>query len=207
MGLRVIGAGFARTGTNSLKLALEQLLNTPCYHMWELLEHLDHAPVWTAAATGKLPDWGELLQGYGAAVDYPAAAFWPELMDAFPESLILLSVRDTDAWWHSCNRTVFPTVQSLPAGPVKEMIDTLWETRFTTDFTEAAAKAAFESSNEKVRRGVPPERLLEWRPEEGWEPICAALGVPVPDEPFPHLNTTEDFLRDKRAGSVLPPSA
>ena len=207
MGLRVIGAGMARTGTNSLKIALEQLLNTPCYHMWELFEHLDHAPVWTAAARGKLPDWSELLQGYGAAVDFPAAAFWPELMEAFPESLILLSVRDTEAWWQSCNRTVFPTVQSLPTGVVKEMIDTLFETRFTTDVTEAAAKAAYESFNEKVRQGVPPERLLEWRPEEGWDSICAALGVPVPDEPFPHLNTTEDFLRDNRVGSVLPPSA
>lgn len=193
-----------RTGTNSLKLALEQLLNTSCYHMWELVEHLDHAPVWTAAASGKLPDWSELLQGYGAAVDFPAAAFWPELMEAFPESLILLSVRDTEAWWQSCSRTVFPSVQALPASPVKEMIDTLWETRFTTDVTEASAKAAYESFNEKVRQGVAPERLLEWRPEEGWDPICAALGVPVPDESFPHLNTTEDFLRNVGSRLLLP---
>ena len=86
------------------------------------------------------------------------------------------------------------------------MIDTLWETRFTTDLTEAAAKAAFEAFNEKVRQGVPPDRLLEWRPEEGWGPICTALGVPVPDVPFPHANTTEDFLRENRVNSVSPPS-
>ncbi len=208
MGLRVIGAGFARTGTHSLKLALEQLLGQPCYHMWELLAQPDHPPVWTAAARGKLPNWDELLQGYGAAVDFPPAAFWPELMEAFPESLVLLSVRDTEAWWQSCRRTAFPFVLSLPPSPVKEMIDTLWEKRFTTNVTdEAAAKAAFESFNEKVRKGVPPERLLEWRPEEGWAPICAALGMPIPDEPFPHVNTTEDFLRERLADSVSPPRA
>ena len=208
MGLRVIGAGFARTGTNSLKLALEQLLGKPCYHMWELLAHPNHAPVWTAAARGNLPNWDELLQGYGAAVDFPAAAFWPDLMEAYPESLILLSVRDTEGWWQSCKRTAFPFVLSLPPSPVKEMIETLWEKRFTTDVTnEASAKAAFEAFNEEVREGVPSERLLEWRPEEGWAPICAALGIPVPDEPFPHVNTAEDFIREKFADSVPPLSS
>ncbi len=179
--------------------------------MWELFAQPDHAPVWTAAARGKLPNWSELLQGYGAAIDFPPAAFWPELMEAFPESLILLSVRDTEAWWQSWIRTACPYVLSLPAGPVKEMIETLWEKRFTTNVTdEAAAKAAFESFNERVREGVRSERLLEWRPEEGWAPICAALGMPIPHEPFPHVNTTVDFLREIRerlADSVSPPRA
>jgi len=178
-------------------------LGEPCYHMWELVEQPDHPPVWTAAARGELPDWDELLRGYGATVDFPAAAFWPELMEAYPEAVVLLSVRDTEAWWRSCSRTAFPFVLSLPPGPVKEMIDTLWETRFTSNVTdEVAAKAAFESFNQRVRDGVPPDRLVEWRPEDGWAPICAALDLPVPDEPFPHVNTTEDFIRD-----VLPDSA
>ena len=106
MSLRVIGAGFARTGTHSLKLALEQLLGQPCYHMWELLAQPEHVPVWTAAARGKLPNWGDLLQEYGATVDFPPAAFWPELMEAYPEALVLLSVRDTEAWWQSCDHPV-----------------------------------------------------------------------------------------------------
>ncbi len=208
MDLRVIGAGLGRTGTESLKLALEHLLGQRCYHMWEVIAHPDHAPVWTAAARGKLPNWSELLQGYGAAVDFPAAAFWPELMEAFPESLILLSVRDTESWWQSISRTAFPFVLSLPPSPIKEMIDTLFEERFTTNVTdEAAAKAAFESFNERVREGVAPERFLEWRPEEGWAPICAALGMPIPDEPFPHVNTREEFIRERLADSVSSPQA
>jgi Sulfotransferase domain len=205
MGLRVIGAGFARTGTHSLKIALERLLGTPCYHMWELLAHQDHAPVWTEAAKGKLPDWDELLHGYGATVDFPAAAFWRELMEAYPDSLILLSYRDTESWWKSCSRTAFPFVLSLPASPVKEMIETLWEKRFITDvMNEDAAKAAFESYNNEVRMSAPRERLVEWQPQDGWSPICSALGLPVPGGPFPHVNTSDEFIRERFAGSSSP---
>jgi len=204
LGLRVIGAGFARTGTHSLKVALEQLLDTRCYHMWELLAHEEHAPVWTAAAHGEIPNWDHLLAGYEAVVDYPAAAFWPELMEAYPDALILLSYRDTEGWWKSCSRTAFPFVLSLPAGPVKEMIQTLWEMRFISDvMNESAAKAAFEAHNDYVRSIVPSERLIEWQPGDGWLPICHALDVPVPDEPFPHVNTSEEFILERF--SVRPP--
>ena len=187
-----------RTGTNSLKLALERLLGEPCYHMFECYEHPEHMPLWTAAAHGDPPDWDELLSGYGAAVDFPPAAFWPELMRAYPEALILLSVRDTDGWWASASRTIFPSVLAMPASPLREMIDALWSRRFTLAVEdEKAAKAAFEKFNDQVRTGVPSERLLEWRPGDGWEPICAALELPVPPEPFPHVNTTEEFLETR----------
>ncbi|MEN8182034.1 MAG: sulfotransferase family protein [Myxococcota bacterium] len=197
MPLRVVGAGMGRTGTNSLKLALERLLGEPCYHMFECFQRPEHMPRWTAATRGELPDWDELLAGYGAAVDFPPAAFWPELMHSYPDALILLSVRDTDDWWRSASRTIFPSVLALPPGPLREMIDALWSARFTLDIEdEQAAKAAFEAFNDRVRAGVAPERLLEWRPGDGWEPICAALGLPVPPEPFPHVNTTADFLEE-----------
>lgn len=204
MSLQVIGAGLPRTGTNSLKHALEQLVGEPCYHMWELLAHQDHAPVWTAAGQGETPDWSKLLEGYGATVDFPAAAFWPELMDAYPSAFVLLSLRDTESWWHSCRRTAFPFVLGLPSGPVKDMILTLWEKRFITDvMNERAAKDAFEAYNESVRVGVPKERLIEWRLGDGWEPICRALHIRAPREAFPHVNTAEEFIRERFTRSDL----
>jgi hypothetical protein len=198
MTLRVIGAGMGRTGTNSLKLALERLLGEPCYHMFECFQRPEHMPVWTAAAQGEIPDWHPLLSDYGAAIDFPAAAFWPELMRAYPEALILLSVRDTNDWWRSASQTIFPNVLAMPQGPQREMIDALWSSRFTLAVEdEKSAKTAFERFNDQVRAGVPPERLLEWRPGDGWEPICEALELSIPPEPFPHVNTTEEFLETR----------
>jgi hypothetical protein len=206
MTLRVVGAGMGRTGTNSLKLALERLLGKPCYHMFECLEHPEHMPIWTRAARGDLPNWDELLAGYGAAVDFPPAAFWPELMRAYPDALILLSVRDSDDWWKSASRTIFPSVLAMPPGPLREMIDALWSARFTLAIDdEQAATKAFETFNDRVRAGVPPERLLEWRPGDGWEPLCAALELAVPPEPFPHVNTAEEFWESLPAR--LPPGS
>ena len=80
MTLRVVGAGLGRTGTHSLKLALEQLLGGPCYHMVEVLGRPDQAAVWSRAARGEEPDWTTFLAGYEATVDWPAASFWRELV-------------------------------------------------------------------------------------------------------------------------------
>jgi len=196
--LRVIGAGLGRTGTNSLKLALERVLQKPCYHMWEVYSHLDHASVWTAATRGDFPDWAKFLRHYVATIDFPAAAFWPELMRAFPDSLVLLSVRDTDAWWDSCIRTIFSPDLPEPPPPIREMVDEMWAQRFTSEIrNEKVTKAAYEAFNDRVRQTVPPGRLLEWRPGDGWEPICTALGLAIPDEPFPHVNTASDFRRER----------
>ena len=197
MTLRVVGAGMARTATHSLKLALERLLSEPCYHMWELLQHPEHVASWTAAAHGVLPDWDDLLAGYAATVDFPAAAFWPELMEAYPDALVLLSVRDTESWWRSASQTIVRRVPELQP-PVRNMIEALWSTRFTSAMDdETAAREAYEAFNERVRASVPPGRLLEWHLGDGWDPICYALGLPVPDEAFPHVNTTKEFLEEK----------
>jgi len=197
--LRVVGAGLGRTGTHSLKLALEQLLGAPCYHMFEVMDNPDHIAVWDAALRGDPPDWNRFLSKYAATVDWPACAFWRELADANPDALVLLSVRDTADWWTSAHNTIFG-VMARDAPPddtlrrQRSMAHTMLEVRFTPNWRdEAAAKAAYEHKNDEVRASVPPHRLLEWRPGDGWEPICLALGLPVPSEPFPHVNTTADF--------------
>ena len=190
---RIVGAGLGRTGTMSLKRALERLLGAPCYHMLEVLQRPEHVPIWHRAAEGQLPDWRRFLEGYGAAVDWPIAAFWREISAAFPDAIVLLSVRDPESWWRSASSTIFPS--SLKAeGDWRRMLDALFAARFTSAITDKAASiAAYEHHVARVRADAPPERLLEWQPSDGWAPLCAALGVPVPDEPFPHENTTRDF--------------
>jgi hypothetical protein len=195
--LRVIGAGVGRTGTESLKFGLERLLGGPCYHMMEVFGRLGDIPVWRGALEGRDTDWDGLFAGYVAAVDWPAAAFWRELSAAYPDALVVLSVRDVDAWWTSASNTIFsaavaerPADSPIPAGWPHDLISA----RFTPGWQdEAQAKAAYVEHNDAVRAGVPAGRLLEWTPGDGWEPICAALGLAVPDEPFPHANTTEMF--------------
>lgn len=192
--LRVVGAGVGRTGTLSLKLALERLLGGPCYHMAEVFGRPDHVPVWHAAARGEEVDWEALMSGYVAAVDWPVGAFWPELSEVYPDALILHSTRDAEGWWKSASNTIFPTMETMRETDWFAMIEAMMDKRFTFDITNrAACIAAFEKHNADVRAHAPKDRLLEWRPGDGWKPICDALGLPVPDEPFPHVNTTEDF--------------
>ncbi len=194
MRVRVVGAGLGRTGTKSLKDALERLLGAPCYHMLEVFVHPEHVPLWHAAAKGQMPDWHELLGGYAAAVDWPAAAFWPELSEALPDALVLLSVRDPESWWQSASETIFREIGKHSGTPWYDMVMELMANRFTSALGDRdAAIAAMERHNARVRATVPAHRLLEWRAGDGWEPLCAALGVPVPDEPFPHTNTRADW--------------
>lgn len=202
MTLRVVGAGLARTGTASLKLALEQLLGGPCYHMFELFAHPADIPAWHQAARGQYPAWDELLAGYRAAVDVPASAFWQQLAAANPDALIVLSVRDSaEQWWDSASQTVFNPPQpgpqpGTPQAAFVDMIIEVWRSRIgIDDFSNKAAMiAAYERHNQAVRDLAPPGRLLEWRPGDGWQPIAAALGLPVPERPFPKVNTRSQFL-------------
>ena len=200
--LRVIGAGLGRTGTHSLKVALERLLGAPCYHMAEVFKRPQDIPVWQGAVNGQPIDWRGLFADYAAVVDWPAAPFWPQIADVFPGAIILLSVRDTDGWWKSASRTIFEITQRAPRpddGPgqapgFKQMVTDMFSKTLTPDFgEETAAKAAFDRHNADVRKRAPADRLVEWTPADGWGPLCAALGVPVPDEPFPVTNTSEQF--------------
>lgn len=202
MSLRVVGAGLGRTGTVSLKLALERLLGGPCYHMLEVFAHPEHIPLWHAAARGESVDWHALFAGYAAVVDWPAGSLWPEISAAYPDALILLSTRSAESWWKSASQTIFPTSAKLAGTPWHAMWMELAKSRFTTQLDDrAAAIAAYERHNADVRARAPQPRLLEWSAKDGWGPLCRALGVAVPDEPFPHANSTEEFLGQHTGGA------
>ena len=200
MTLRVVGAGIGRTGTHSLKNGLELLLGAPCYHMIEVFGRPDDIGVWHDAINGSPPDWNAFLSDYESAVDWPACAFWRELSAASPDAVILLSTRESaDAWWKSANDTIFQVTEQPPTDdPMLEkqraMALDMFSKTFTPDWRdEAKAKRAYEAHNADVRASVPADRLVDWQPGDGWEPICEKLGMPVPSEPFPHVNTTDDF--------------
>src|SRR5689334_11129082 len=200
MSLQVVGAGLGRTGTHSLKIALEQLLGAPCYHMLELLEHQEQIDGWEQAINGTLRDWDAIVAGYRAAVDWPAAAFWREVSAAYPDAIVLLSSRDVDAWWKSASNTIWAVMQreAPPDDPFMQRwlagVHRLLSERFTPDWRDPdAAKAAYVAHNERVRAETPKDRLVDWHPGDGWEPICNALGLAVPSEPFPHVNSTDEF--------------
>jgi len=204
MTIKVVGAGLGRTGTYSLKLVLEQLLGGPCYHMREVFSHPEHIPLWHQAFKGRMPDWHKMLNGFSAAVDEPASCFWYELSQAYPEALVILSVRDPESWWKSADNTILNDARNeAPPGPplVSEwhaMVIEMNHFLFPKGVDDKnAAIEAFELHNQKVRETISSHRLLEWRATEGWAPICKALDLPIPDEPFPHKNTTREWMQLK----------
>jgi sulfotransferase family protein len=206
MALRVVGAGFGRTGTNSLKVALEKLLGAPCYHMIEVFTHPEHVPAWHDAALNKPVDWDRLFEGYAAAVDWPASAYWPELMKKYPDALVLLSVRDPESWWKSATDTIFKGINNTSRGLPPEwmaMIRAMFARYWSGDtFDHDAVTAALMENTARAKREVPPDRLLVWQASDGWEPICKRLGVPVPNEPFPRTNTSEEWRAREAAAAA-----
>jgi hypothetical protein len=201
MKLKVVGAGLGRTGTMSLKKALEQLSGGSCYHMYEVLEHPESVAMWHSVVRGESDDLDALMGGYTASVDWPASAYWPELSAANPDAIILLSSRATpEEWWTSMEKTIINVLTvDLPPGDHgmaahRAMVLDLFARRFTPDWRDPqAAMAAYTRHNERVRSEAPAERLVDWQPGDGWEPICAALRVAVPADPFPHENSSAEF--------------
>lgn len=196
MELRVVGAGVGRTGTHSLKLALEQLLDAPCHHMIEILGDPAQIPSWIDAVNGREVDWSRMLARYGAIVDWPGASFWRELSRAYPDALVLLSVRDPEEWYRSASNTIFLTFDNMPPeiAPWMDAVRQLLRERFCDRFDDPEAMMdAYVRHNDDVRSEVPASRLLEWDLGDGWGPICERLGVPVPGEPFPVTNSTDEF--------------
>jgi len=203
MALEVIGTGFGRTGTLSLKLALEQLGFGRCYHMMEVSQNPGHAALWSVAHDGVEIDWDALYAGYRATVDWPSTQFWRRLADHYPNAKVIHTERPSAAWYKSASSTIFQTMTrgappDLPPAfheqlemARKVILHGVFDGRLDD---EAHAIAIYEAHNARVRREIPRERMLVFEPGEGWEPLCKFLGVATPATPYPKLNTTEDFL-------------
>lgn len=196
MPLDVIGAGFGRTGTLSLKLALEQLGLGPCHHMMEVLENLDTAEDWARAARGDKVDWDRIFAGYRSAVDFPTADYYRELAEHYPRAKVILTLRNPESWFRSTQNTIFGELNTMAAAPtpIGEVMRAIGTRNFGGRINDReTCIAGFERHNADVQRNIKPERLLVYRVAEGWEPLCRFLGLPVPATPFPASNSTEDF--------------
>ncbi len=201
MALKVVGAGFGRTGTKSLKSALETLGFGPCHHMFEVRENPRQLPFWEAATRGETMNWDAVFEEYNACVDWPSAAFWREISDHFKSAKVLLSVRPAEDWIKSVHATIYASLMKRgcdPAGPGRDRREMAFELIANQTFDGRLgdadyAKSVYEAHNAEVQRTIAPERLLTFDAAQGWAPLCAFLDVPVPDEPFPLTNTTSEF--------------
>lgn len=209
--MKVIGAGFGRTGTMSLKVALQQLGFDPCLHMIDLLAGMPElSDTFREAQEGKPTDWTTALEGFEATVDWPGCTFYKELMDAFPDAPVILTVRDPEAWYKSVNDTIYgaakaiETMPDMADKPVAKMLKAIvWDGDLEDNFADKASTLAiFENHNREVIDYVPADRLLVFEVKQGWAPLCNFLGVDVPDSPFPHVNDTNSFLDNMRSGAI-----
>lgn len=207
MALQLIGAGLPRTGTSSLREALRYLLDAPIYHMSEVFARPEHAQTWVAAIEGEPPVWGDFLAGYAAGVDAPFSNCWHDLAAAYPDAPVLLSRRsDPEVWLRSMQATVLPRTREMLAkeddDPMVPLFRVLFRGLFTDADDPAEVMSGYERRLNEVRSQIAPARLVEWQPGDGWKPICDALGVSVPDRPFPHENSTADYVAraEVRAG-------
>ena len=193
MALRVIGAGLGRMGTMSLKVALEKLGFTPCYHMAELVASEDGHWRWLDVLNGKA-SWDTIFEGFLATTDYPACNYWRELAGHYPDAKVVLTVRDPDAWFDSVNATIlsdtiFELIKRAPPH-----VHEFFQRQKNADFLEqnhndrAAMTDYFRRHNREVIEGIAADRLLVYEVAQGWEPLCEFLGLPIPDEPFPRVN-------------------
>jgi len=208
MALKVIGAGLGRTATLSMKFALEHLGLGPCYHMSEVFAGgRRNVPLWLDVVRGK-PNWDAVFEGYHSTTDYPACTYWRELAAYYPRAKVILTVRDADTWFESVSETIFSEKMqgSLVGSPVGAMMEgvifnalggRVKDRAFMTDW--------FVRRNQQVIDALPPERLLVFSPKQGWEPLCAFLGVRVPTEPFPRVNSRDELSHMAAEEGGIPP--
>ena len=193
MSLSVIGAGFGRTGTESMKLALEALGYSPCHHMTEVLANPAQIALWRRAADGHLPDWEEAYAGYKSAVDWPTAFYWRQLSEYYPEAKILLTVRASGSWYDSFSKTILPLIV---AGNDPETIGVKMLNKLVfggRPDDRAHAISVYERNIAEVKLTTPSRRLLVYELGSGWQPLCAFLGKDIPSIPYPQSNSTGEF--------------
>ncbi|HAA12907.1 MAG TPA: sulfotransferase family protein [Cytophagales bacterium] len=215
MSLQVIGAGLGRTGTMSLKFALEELGMGPCFHMTELLERPERLKYLKQYRKTGNTDWSAFFESFSSAVDYPVCLYYKHLMELYPEAKVILTVRDSDSWYESVKATIWNTSPKGPGdifrliinsmrhkalrrvAPVfKNSDDMIWKEQFHGKFADKEyAKGVYEAHNEEVKATVPADRLLVFEAKQGWEPLCNFLGKEVPAKDFPRSNDTAEFNR------------
>ncbi len=201
MTLKIIGSGFGRTGTMTMKDALGTLGFGPTHHMTEIMEHPEQLAHWKAVFAREDVDWAEVYRGYNSQVDWPGAQVWHEASIAFPEAKVIHTERPEEDWWRSFSKTIgkfFALSETLQLPPHFADIFATMKGGFLkqtfTDFTDReSAIAAYRQNNRRVRELIPKERLLVFNVADGWEPLCEFLQVPVPDQPFPHHNVRAEF--------------
>jgi len=218
--MRLIGAGLPRTGTLTQKLALEQLGLGPCYHWVNVIADLDQVGLWDRALDGDAV-WEEVFAGHNSTVDWPGGYFYRELIDAYPQAKVLLSVRDPESWERSFRETIWTMSYGSSLMPLLAHARAEVDPRFARylalvermfwgpqgTFADGNAEPAqlieqMQRHHEQVKAAVPPERLLVWEVGEGWEPLCAFLDVPVPDSPLPHANDRGEFVERVIGGAI-----
>ena len=201
MSLSVIGAGFGRTGTMTLKLALEQLGLGKCHHMEEIFGDPSQLPRWLAATAGEKVDWDEIYHGYSCTADWPGAFFWHQLAGHYPDAKIIVTLRPAESWWESYSNTIMKFMQIVPddapphihqiVGMVKTLVG---EKTFGTVYDDKqAALKAFNDHIEQVTQSIEADRLLCFSVKDGWEPLCNFLDKPIPSGAFPRSNSAEEF--------------
>jgi len=210
MGLKVIGAGFGRTGTASLKLALDRLGFGPCYHMTEVLANNGHIELWSRAADGA-PDWDRIFKDYRAAVDFPTARYWRELSEHFPDAKVILSTRSPDSWFESAQKTILApqTWAMMAPTPFGAMAEKIINAYFDYQIHDRETLIrVFREHEASVKAEIAEGRLLVFEAKEGWAPLCEFLGAEVPEEPFPRVNSSEEMqafnqLVDSETGRAM----
>ncbi|RWG77792.1 sulfotransferase family protein [Mesorhizobium sp.] len=193
MPIRVMGTGFGRTGTDSMREALTTLGFGPCHHMSEVMAHDEQKRLWRALARGAAPDWDRLFAGYKSCVDWPSAYYWRELIEAYPQARVILTWRSPESWWESFAKTILPAISNIQDQEALGISLVSNQVFGGRPHDRAHAIAVYEANVEVVLESVPAERLLVHKLGDGWEPLCAHLGVPVPAEPYPNRNTTKEF--------------
>ena len=212
MALKIIGAGYGRTGTMSLKHALEILGFGPCYHMIELTNQPERVGHWLQAARGKNPQWDTLFEGYHSVADFPGCLYYQPLMQAYPEAKVILTVRDSESWYRSARHTIFKAYPSreqlayifrnyLFSERVRQLMQVgwliqkaiFWQTFHMRQYNRSKAIARYNEHNAAVMKQVPPGKLLVYNVKDGWEPLCHFLQVPIPEVPFPQTNKGDHF--------------
>tara|TARA_A100001037_G_C15137723_1_gene631999 strand:+ start:725 stop:1375 length:651 start_codon:yes stop_codon:yes gene_type:complete len=198
MAISVIGAGWGRTGTLTMKYALETLGYLKCHHMAEVINNPGEDQRWLAAYEGEATNWNDFLADYQATVDWPSCHFYKELADYYPEAKVILTVRDPETWYESARETIFRVIKQ---GIKNRKVETksnlgyqlVIKAALNGDTSKENAIRKFKAHIETVKQNIDPARLLMFEVKNGWEPLCSFLEKRIPDEPFPKINTRDEF--------------